>query len=229
MDYIKDLVTGNTNQEHVHQKFVKYSKGTFAGPAITVKKAGETLKIVGSYDYSDTIAGVFMKALQGPLSISGTVLSRSEMKTDLAVKSKKKLGLYITEVKGEKNAKDLYSFYSSGKDATFLVDMESGKCKLKSKKKPPKPGSARDGEFFSATMPASALGFLMSDVCFDCDAKDFKELRIEHEFRIDEIVIPDQYKSDAAKARLTAKRKGTLKRKVDADGSVKESTKDLLV
>ncbi|MFZ2456635.1 MAG: hypothetical protein WAX07_09180 [Candidatus Altiarchaeia archaeon] len=229
MDYIKDLITGNANQEHVHAKFVKYSKGTFAGPMISVKKAGNSLKINGSYEYTDTLVGVILKASAGKIMAAGNVFSKNEIKTDLASKSKKKLGVYITEIKGEADAKALLELYNANKEATFYLDLQSGKAKLKTKKKPPKPGSQKDGEFFTSTLDAGMADAVASDVCFDCGKKDYKEMMVSHEFTISELVIPEQYKNDAAKARLNAKRKGTITRKTVVDGAVNETKKELLV
>lgn len=229
MDYIKDLIAGNANQEHVHAKFVKYSKGTFAGPMISVKRAGNSLKINGSYEYADTLVGVVLKASAGKVTAAGSVFSKSEIKTDLASKTKKKLGVYITEIKGEADAKALLELYNANKDATFYLNLASDKAKLKTKTKPPKPGSKKDEEFFTATLDAAMADAVANDVCFDCGKKDYKEMKVSHEFTISELMIPEQYKSDAAKARLYAKRKGTITRKTEVDGVVNETKKELLV
>jgi hypothetical protein len=229
MDYIKDLIAGNANQEHVHSKFVKYSKGTFSGPMISVKKTGNALKINGSYEYADALVGVVLKASSGKISAAGTIFSKNEIKTDLASKTKKKLGVYITEIKGESDAKALMDLYNANKEATFYLNLASDKAKLKTKTKPPKPGSQKDEEFFTATLDAGMAEAIANDVCFDCGKKDYKEMKVSHEFTINELVIPDQYKSDAAKARLNAKRKGTITRKIEVDGVVNETKKELLV
>jgi hypothetical protein len=229
MDYIKDLITGNANQEHVHAKFVKYSKGTFSGPIISVKKAGNTLKITGSYEYADTLAGVILKASSGKMTAAGNIFSKNEIRTDLASKTKKKLGVYTTEIKGEADAKDLLDLYNANKEATFYLDLQSGKAKMKTKKKPPKPGSQKDEEFFTATLDAGMADAIANDICFDCGKKYCKEMKISHEFTINELAIPEQYKGDAAKARLNAKRKGTITRKTEVDGVVNEMQKELLV
>ncbi len=229
MDYIKDLVAGNANQEHVHQKFVKYSKGAFSGPAVTVKKAGNSLKINGSYEYADTLAGLILRSISGKIGAAGNILSKNEIKSGLAVKSKKKLGIYNTEIKGEADAKELLDLYDSNKEATFYLDLQSDKAKLKTKKKPPRSGSEKDEEFFSATLDASMADAVANGICFDCAKKDYKEMRITHEFTISELVIPEEYKNDPAKARLNAKRRGTIKRKTEVDGAVQETEKPLLV
>jgi len=229
MDYIKDLFTGNPDQEHVHQKFVKYSKGMFIGPAIVVKKTASVMKISGSHEYVDAMVGLVLRNTQGVVSAAGNVFSKSGIETDLAAKSKKRMGVYNTEIKGEANVKALLGLYEQNPEATFYLDLETGKAKLKTKKKPPKPSSSRDEEFFSATLDASFAGALAEDICFDCEKKDWKELRISHTYRIDEFVIPDECRNDAAKARLSAKRKGTVRRKIEIDGAATETEKELLV
>ena len=195
MDYIKDLIAGNANQEHVHGKFVKYSKGTFAGPMISIHKAGNSLKINGSYEYADTLAGVILKASAGKIMAAGTIFSKSEIKSDQVSKTKKKLGVYITEIKGDADAKALLELYNANKEATFYLNLASDKAKLKTKTKPPKPGSKKDEEFFTATLDAGMADAIANDVCFDCGKKDgllgsnrrfhrhLSKLGIRHEYR----------------------------------------------
>jgi hypothetical protein len=229
MDYIKDLFTGKADQEHVHQKFVKYSKGTFIGPAIVVKKTAGGMKISGSHEYVDAMVGLVLRNTQGAVSAAGNVFSKSGIETDLAAKSKKRMGVYNTEIKGEADAKALLGLYEQNPEATFYLDLETDRAKLKTKKKAPRPGASHDDEFFSATLDASFAGALAEDICFDCAKKDYRELRISHRYHINGLVIPDEYKNDAAKARLSAKRKGTVKRTVEIDGEKTETEKVLLV
>jgi hypothetical protein len=229
MDHIKELIQGDQNHEHVHQKFVKYSKGAFSGPTLSIKKTGDNLKINGSYDYADAVAGVILKNSPGTIKAAGTIYSRTEIKTPYSTKAKKKLGVCIIEIKAEADASALKTLYEQSKDATFLIDIEASGAKMKAKKKPPKPGSGSDDQFFSATIPGTMIGAVMTDLFFDAQKKDFKEAKISHAYQINEIVIPEEYKKDAAKARLMAKRKGTLKRKVEIDGVATETEKALLV
>ncbi|MBN2250914.1 MAG: hypothetical protein JW724_02415 [Candidatus Altiarchaeota archaeon] len=229
MHHIKDLFNGDQDQEYIHRKFVRYSKGVYDGPAISLKKTSNSIKIRGSFDYADALAGTILVNSAGKVRVSGSVFSREPVKSDLAVKTKKKPGAYTTELKGEAEAEELSGLYRENKDATFLIDLESDALKMKTKKKPPKPGAGSDDQFFTASVPASMLGALMEDVCFDCPKNEWKELRIRHTYKIDEIVVPDQYRNDAAKARLHAKRKGSVARRIEADGEAKETVKDLLV
>jgi len=173
--------------------------------------------------------GVILKASAGKISVSGNIFSKSEIRTDLAAKSKKKLGVYLTEIKGEADAKVLLDLYNANKEAVFYLELQSDKAKLKTKKKPPKPGSEKNDEFFTATLDVGMADVLAKDICFDCAKNDYKELKISHEFTISELVVPDQYRNDAAKARLNAKRKGTIMRKTAVDGAVNETRKELLV
>lgn len=229
MDHIKELVAGDQNQPHVHQKFVKYSKGAFSGPMLSIKKAGDNLKINGSYDYADAVAGVILKNSAGTIKAAGNIFSRTEIKTSYSTKAKKKLGVCNTEINAEADASALKNLYEQSKDATFLLDIEAAGAKMKTKKKPPKPGSGPDDQFFTATVPANMIDAVMKDLLFDAQNKDFKEAKISHAYQINEIVIPEEYKTDAAKARTMAKRKGTLKRRVEIDGVATETEKALLV
>jgi hypothetical protein len=67
---------------------------------------------------------------------------------------------------------------------------------------------------------------LMAETCFDVKERSFKEIRITHRYAIKELIVPPEYATDYAKARIYAKRKGTLKRTVDLDGNKTQTEKE---
>ena len=229
MNFLKEIFCGNPDQDCVHQKFIKYGRGEFEGPVIVIKKSGDSIKINGSYDYADLLVGLILKNVSGAIKAAGSIFSRTEVKTGLAGKSRKKMVIYTIEIKGELPVQDLFTLYQQNKDATFLLDLESGTAKIKTKKKQPRPGSGTDAGFFNASLPAGMLGALLQEICFDSPKKDFKEIKITHIYRINELVIPEDCKKDPARARLCAKRKGTVKRRIEVDGAVAETEKELMV
>lgn len=230
MNHIKELMCGSQEHEGIHQRFVKYSKGVFEGGAIELKRSGDKIKIKGSFDYSDIVGELLAKNSPGKISFSGTIASKKDIKTSIPLgKTKKKLGTVTAEIKGEAEARQLADLYEQNPEAQILVEMESSSGKLKSKKKPPKPGSGLDTEFFSAELSASLMPKLLDELCFDVPAKDLKEAKIAHTYSINEIVIPEEYRKDFSKARLYAKRKGSAKRRAEIDGKVKETEKEILV
>ena len=230
MNHVKEIIAGNQDQEFIHQKFVKYSKGNFEAAALVLKKAGEKLKVKGSCDYSDVVGYILAKAATGSVKVSGAIASKKEIKTSIPLaKGKKRLGVVTTEIKTDLDAKDLVVLYEENPDAHILIDIESSAGKLKTKKKPPRPGGGIDDEFFSAEIQPSAIPTFLEEMCFDFENKNFTEARVIHTYSITEIVIPEEYRKDAVKARLHAKRKGTVKRALEIDGRKTEKTKDLLV
>jgi hypothetical protein len=230
MNHIKEILSGNQDQEFIHQKFVKYSKGNFVAAALNLKKAGDKLKVKGSCDYSDVVGYILAKASSGPVKVSGAIASKKEIKTTLPLaKGKKRLGVVTTEIKTDLDAKDLVALYEQNPEAHLLIDIESSAGKLKTKKKPPRPGGGIDDEFFSAEIQPSAIPAFLEETCFDFENKNFAEAKVIHTYSITEIVIPEEYRKDAAKARLHSKRKGTVKRTIETDGRKTEKTKDLLV
>lgn len=228
MNFIKEIFRGDPGQDYIHQKFIRYGRGEFAGPLIHLKKSNK-IKVNGSGEYVTILGELILKNSGGDVKVSGSIFSREEIKSEVIFNSKKKKGFFSSELKGVYAVDELLPLYEGFIGGYFLLDLESAGFKLKTKKKPPKPGSKMDGKFFTATLDNSLLNAVMDEICFDSGNKDFREIEISHTYRITELVVPEEYRNDAIKARLLAKRKGSVKRGVSVDGSVHESVKGLLV
>lgn len=230
MNYIKDIFSGKTGQEYIHQRFIRYSKGSFDAAVIELKKAGDKLKIKGSHEYAEIMAYVLAKASTGKIKVSGTIASKEDIKTTIPLqKGKKKLGVLYSEIKTELDAKELVSLLEENPRIHILIDVDSPAGKLKTKKKPPRPGGEIDSEFFSAEINPGSVSMVLDEICFDFQNKDFSEAKIKHTYNITELVIPEEYRKDAAKARIYAKRKGTITRSIEVDGIKTENKKEFIV
>ena len=246
MNLIKEIVEGNCDKDYIHQRFVKYSKGNFGGPVISIKKAGKKIKIAGSIDYVNTLGELIANnngtaSDAGNFKVSGTIVSRRDISGELdgkipLTKTKKRIGTFTSEVKCESDPKILAGIYREFPDAFILLSLSAPDktVTLKTKKKVPRAGKDVDDKFFSATLPESVLDFVLGEFCFDLDMnegdkKGFKEITVSHEYQINEIVIPEEYKNDPARARVNAKRKGTMKRVILVDSVEQRTDCDLLV
>ncbi|MFH1788765.1 MAG: hypothetical protein ABH834_05255, partial [Candidatus Altiarchaeota archaeon] len=109
----------------------------------------------------------------------------------------------------------------------LLFDADSGKGKVRSKKKPPKPGSRVDDNFATADFDSRVAGFLRDEFLFDVSG-EFKDVSVSHRYVIEGIVPPDGV-SDPARIRVEAKRKGRVDRTVTVDGRETKTSADLLV
>jgi len=228
MNFIKEIFQGDQEQDYIHQKFIRYGRGEFHGPVISLKKSNKDIKVNGTADYVNILSELILRNSDGNIKVSGNIFSKREIKSKLISKTKKKRGLFNSELKGDFVSDELLKLYEEFKDAYFFLDLysEGGRFKLKTKKKLPKPGSEIDDKFFTAVFDISFLNTVMNEICFDSENKNFKEMKITHTYLINELVIPEEYKNDAVKARIFAKRKGVVKRIVDVDGYASEFKKE---
>ena len=85
------------------------------------------------------------------------------------------------------------------------------------KSSPPKPGSLAE-KFCTLQVDNNHAAVILDSFLFDTDKRDFKKGQINHTFVIEDIVIPKEYENDFEMARLHAKKKGKVQRKVTFDG-----------
>lgn len=235
MNFLKEIFYGDQNQEYIHQKFVKYGKGEFEGPAITVKKTGNSINVNGSYDYSNILGWIIAKNSSQNLKISGSIISKNLTEVSLEgygikpVKSKKKSGIFTFDIKGVFSSGSIKNLYEDLKDSAILFDISSEKGNLKTKKKIPNPGAKMDRRFCSASLNSSALNEIANEIIFDDGVGEFKEIKMSHRYLINELLIPEEYKNDPATARVKAKRKGIIKRILEIEGKITGKEHDLMV
>jgi len=232
MNFIREIFEGNPDQEWIHQRFIKYGRGEFSGPYISLKKSKDLLKIRSSADYVNILGMLIAETSNGNLKVDGSVLSREKINTYLETigleigKSQKKKGIFTYKVKGEVDSRALAELYGKLRDGVLLLNLNSGDSNLKVKKKLPKPGSKQDEKFCTGVLGLDDR--ILGEICFDINVRDFKEIEISHAYRIDEVIIPEDCK-DFSLARILAKRRGSIKRTVKVDGDVHEAERELLV
>lgn len=230
MHYIKQVMSGKV-EDWVHDRFVRYGRGEFAGPVLTVSKKAGGVKVSCSWDYVTAFAGILAET-GGEVRFNGSVFAKrdiSDVITDFFTvsKEKKKRGVYSADITGELDADAFKGLLVMIPDATFLVDASSGKNKVKSKKKLPKPGGKQDEKFASANFEEGLINALRDEFLFDVKG-EFTEASVFHRYII-EGIIPPEGVTDSARIRLEAKRKGKLERTVIVDGRKEKTVCELLV
>ncbi|MCD4760032.1 hypothetical protein K8R33_04030 [archaeon] len=186
--------------QEVHDNLIRFSLGTFEDRAlmkITIAKG--KLKVDASYDLLKDITKIIAENID-KISIKGKV-----------IQSKKK-DEFDKEISGEE-LKELCE-----KNTFVLLNLTFGEYSVEVGKTIPKPGSALKKNFCKCILPITLLNNFT-------DLKDFKKLEISHTFVIEEVIVPEEYKNDFAQARIHAKRKGKLIRKIVLDK--KESQKEI--
>jgi len=224
MHYVKEFFSGEV-PEWVHERFIRYGRGSFAGPKITVK-SGKNIRVSASIDYANILGELIAKNAGDEVSASGMVFAKRDIEPTLkdfftVGKSKSSKGLRSCEVTGEVSGDELAGLCSMLPDTFILLDLKSGKQKLKFKKKKlPKPGSKLKDSFCVATLAAGALDELRDELLFGVEG-DFEEAVVSHELVIEELVKPDGV-TDSARLRVESKRKGRIKRTLTVDGKTTE-------
>jgi len=230
MHYIRALFVGGGG-DWVHDWFTRYGRGEYPGPVceVDVKK---DIRFKGSVEYCNAFGWVAAQ-LGGDFKVNGALYGKRDFRgelrglgLDFEDKSKPKRGLYAVELSEDALPGGvLAQVYEKAPYATVLLGIAGGCAKLTCKKKPPKPGKDKDLDFCSGALDVSVLGKLRDEVLWD--AGDFTKARVENRFIIDELVIPEGV--GAAEARLQARRRGRVRRRVTVDGEVEESECQLLV
>jgi hypothetical protein len=227
MQYVKQLFEGSP-PEWVHLLFTRYGRGLFDGPAAEVE-VGKDIKFKTTVEFS-TYFGYLAASCGGDFSVEGAIYAKKDIRDGLNSlgiefddKSKPKQGFFVAQIKGTYPGDVLARMYDLMPHATVLLQLTGAGVKLKCKKKPPKPGGEKVSDFASGTLGLSVLAKLREDVFFG--GGDFKSAKVEYKYQISEIVIPAGM--DAAKARLSAKRKGKVLRMLTIDGSETKSECEL--
>jgi hypothetical protein len=237
MHFIQEIFQGDQNQDYIHRKFIRYSRGEFKGPAVGMKNPGGLLKIHASEEYVNLLGSILAGNSHQNLDFSGDIISRDDVGGFLSTlgiqvkKSTKKKGVFTLKVDGSIQAENLMHIYSKLTGSYIFLDLNSteNKSSIKTKKKPPKPGSEPDQNFCSAVFDASLTNAVLDEICFDVDIKDFGEIRISHKYVIKELLIPEEYRENFALARVHAKRKGVIERIIEVDGERKEIQKEFIL
>lgn len=229
--YIKRIIDGGP-PEWVHSLFTRYGRGEYTGPSCEIKiKAAAGFK--STYDY----AHAFGHALcfgGGTFKAKGCLYSKLDFRRQLedvgigfTDNSSPKKGYFVADIDGEDiDAGVLKSMYEAVPWATALLSMSGDAGRIKSKKKPPKPGKEKALDFVSGSIKDEASISAMNELVL-FEPVDYNMARIVNTYVIESLDIPDGM--DAAKARIEAKRRGKLIREVELDGSLNKSTYDLLV
>ena len=205
MTFIKKIFEDKID-DSVHRNFIRFSKGTFYNRALTKLKVSKNkCNIYASFDLANSLVKIF-----------SSMISTAKISGRLIKKGKK------SEIDEEVTSDQLNKIIDE--NDYCLIDISINEYLLKCKKSLPKPGKALDPKFCSATLPVDKI----KDLIFDIN-ENFKQAQISHIFVINELSIPKEYEKDPEKARIFAKRKGRIIRKIILDGKEITREKELIV
>ncbi|MHA1681564.1 MAG: hypothetical protein ACTSUE_11190 [Promethearchaeota archaeon] len=247
--FLAKIVNGDgadlTKVPSCHYKLVRYSRGKFSGPALSITRRGKSITIKGSLDYEDILGWLVLSAFSdqdeitalGAIIVYGNpapILEKAfpaEKLVQVAVVDKKKrfrIELQGTWLKRElvKPFEYFHKYRSSWLVKLSLEGTKSISFSAKAKLPQNKGEYSFDKaiKFCSAKLPntetvlESVVNALLPDA--SGELKKFKKITLENEYDIEDIVIPED--SKISNKRLAAVRKGTLKRKFVIDGTESE-------
>lgn len=214
--FIKKIWDGKA--EEAHSQFVRFGKGVFAGRAALSLNKGSSIKLGGSFEYVSEFA-ILVSELDANAKFSGIILSKIELS---GMSGKKKSGIIEYEVTDFQASK-----IQEIKDKIYalLLDAEGNGISLKSKKKLPKPGKSGelkiDDKFAVIEADLKYWDKIKEAFMFP----ECKKCKVNHTISITEIIIPKDEK-DFEKARILAKRKGKITRKLNIDKTEKQEERD---
>jgi hypothetical protein len=226
MHYVKDLFK-KKQTEHAHNKFIRYSKGKFVGPLITITIQKNNIKLNSSFHLSNEILILMADYLKNKeVEIKGNLSWNKDLSPDLAnigimyLKVTKSRGIfnYILE-----NKVKFKEFVETLGQYHLLVNFKEDNLKLTTKNKFPKPNKEISNDFIKAIFPLELKDKIFDEFAFDCKNCQAKKIQIEHDIIIEDIHLPQS--DNFEEARKLATREGTLIRRISLDGAKPVETK----
>ena len=210
--FIKKILTGKSDSDS-HRYLARFGKGDYKRRFLISLARGDKIKVKTSFEFANDIVKFVNENKK--VSFSGKVLSKDKVQNR---DGKKKAGVFVYEI-SESSIEEFENAYY------YLLDVNDSEIVLKIKKSLPKPGKDEkkiDDGFCNLLIDRKYWPALKE--AFFWDVPECKKASIEHELKINDIVLPKNEK-DPVKVRELALRKGTIIRKMDIDG--KESSKEI--
>ena len=215
----------NQIDDEVHSDFLKYGKGDYKNKfLIEAKVQGKgTYAIKTGPEFANFLVKKCLQTIEEPtIKVKGIVVTTSDIELGFEIKKKSNFqGVKKYAIETEVEPKQVVSLMEENPRVFFALSFSSGDIMLKIKAKAPtsgKPGKEKEGGPSADFCTLKTKNQEIIDELF-FDKKDFKEIRINHQIKINEIVYPsnmDELKP--AEIREQAKRKGIIIRNIEAEG-----------
>lgn len=229
MNFIRKVFENKTDED-VHRQFKRFSKGTFNDRAIAEINVGNNIKIKTSFEYTNWFVSYLLNTAKEKIKVSGGIISTKDLKNlKLGIVGIKQFaGVKTYLVDGEIESEELKQALNNFPDALFCLSFSTEHGSLKVKVKSPKsakPGKGGEEAKANYCVFTTKDKGILKEFAFDVGG-NFKRFRVSHDFVIEQLVVPDEYKNDLEKARIYAKRAGKIVRKLNVDGNKSVKGKD---
>jgi hypothetical protein len=225
MNFIKKIFDGKLDNL-VHKQFKRFGKGVYENRAVVaLKKSKSSLKVKTSFEFAEDFARFLADTIKGKTKVSGGIITKKDIRgeLDFDVQMKQFAGVKTFLIDNEMDKDSLNNIFSKFSDALFLLSFSTDYGTLKVKVKSPKAAkTGKDNEVKAdfCTFITNDLNFV-KEFAFDV-GENFSELKINHTFTINELIVNDKDRDNPAMARENATRKGKIKRVLNIDGKIIE-------
>ncbi len=226
INFIKNIYEKNVD-EKAHEKFVRYSIGDFEKEEFIIKKGASFVQVKAGFEYLSVILELMSNLVKENVSLNGMIITKKDILPeikDFGIEPEKITGKKYT-IKEDMGPERFKEFISKFNDYFLLLNLKSGKYSISVKKSIPKPGKLVEG-FVKAKFEKNDFQKIKNEFLFDVNTEDFKQASIKQTYVIEELIAPEGCSPE--EARLNAKRKGKIVRKISIDGEEQENQIELL-
>ncbi len=222
MNFIKKLFN-NKSDEKVHNQFTKFGPGTFENKAmLDIRVMAKAVKIKTSPEFTNELVELLANTIKDKVPVNGIIFATRDLTEESTIEFeqiKNAMGIKKHIVNAELTKEQILDVCNKFPYASINLSFETEYGKLKIKEKAPKSGKPGKGDkdpkvnycVFTTTDRS-----ILDDYAFDIK-EPFKKAFIKHTMKVEEIIVPEEYKDDFAKARLNAIRKGKIIRHLTVD------------
>ncbi len=228
MDFFIKKIFENKIDELVHQQFQKFSRGKFCDRAkIRAKISNKLFKINCDPEYANELVRYLaIKLKKEKTLVKGVIISTKDLTGKLIFKDKKQfMGIKKYIIEKEMSGEDILNLCNTFPKAFIGFSFKTTNTELKIKPKAPKSAKPKSKDNKNKPIDFCKLRTtdkeLFNKLIFEKGLDFSKEIEINHDFIIKEIIFPKDEK-DFAKIREFAKRKGEIIRKIEIDGKMLE-------
>ncbi|MBI5871882.1 hypothetical protein HZB88_02250 [archaeon] len=219
MNFIRKAIQGEAD-EFTHRQFVRYGKGEFERLLFDIKVYTGNFSVKASFDFANELFGMIAENIKDEADLKGRIAASSDFEKEIGeiglnvVGYSKRGKIYTAEFDCQASPEQLRQIFEKFRCNPLLLSVSSKEFSLRVKTSIPKIGGKVKDNFCSASLPIA----LLNEFAFDFPSPVFRQAKIVHKIIIDEIIIPKEYENDFEKARLNAKRKGSIVRIMNIDG-----------
>jgi|APSaa5957512576_1039674.scaffolds.fasta_scaffold00047_25 hypothetical protein len=231
---IKKIFDGDFD-EGVHVAFLKFGRGVYRNKyLIEGKRQAKNWAVKTGAEYANFLVRRCLERVGGSVKVTGVIVSTLDLRDEIKFELKKvgnfqgvRKHVVDCEIEGE----EIFALMDKYPKAFFALSFKGDDFVLKIKPKAPasgKPGKEKgDGPKADFCTLKTLDEGILKELFFDI--VKFENVRIAHEIDVTDIVYPADIESlKPAEIREMAKRKGVLKRVVDVDGDMRESSAEFV-